>query len=642
MNFNHPSHPSNHSSNSSSPRSNATAASSHSPSNPSFNATTSTGSNPSSPPNANTPSRPVSPHHRRPRPCPDHVIAAVREKARIAELFPVSALQRSGRAFLTTCPWHDDRRPSLTVNPQTNRVHCFVCDKGTDAIGWLQDRHGLTFSEAVQELAERYGIPIPDENPEAAAKAEAEHKERQRLSAWRDRQQKDFHRALLDDLNQMGPAAIALRQRGLSEETAIAWGLGLNGTRLMLPIADSQGRCRGFSGRTLTGEEPKYRNSANDALFRKQELLFVLHHAAEAIRRSGEALLVEGPLDAIQLHQAGFTTAVSSMGTSLSVEQRQVLLRAGAKRLLIAYDGDTAGQRATGRLIEGHRGAAIAGELELAVVVLPSASDPDAYIREKGPEAFRCLLANAIHWLHWELDLLLAPLQADPDNLSVVQRCEQEAKRLLALLPTGALRQRAEQRLREALGVVPRVAPAPKGRPGDHIGRLRGGKAWAPCVSSTGGGSPGGREPGTLGRPAARFPAGRSPQEPATTAALESSAAHSPEQAAAVERAEFRALRLFLCSPVCRDPLAVLVVSNPLYRQAQACLVEAHRRLPRSIRTAHEDPLPKAVFALCPKLEPHLASLLEGLCTMEAAAREALFLAPEGELIAILDVLEAI
>ncbi len=96
------------------------------------------------------------------------------------------------------------------------------------------------------------------------------------------------------------------------------------------------------------------------------------------------------------------------------MEQRQALLRAGAKRLLMAYDGDTAGHRASGRLIEGHRGSAIARELELAVVALPSGSDPDAFIREKGPEAFRRLVANATHWLHWELEQLLVPLQADP------------------------------------------------------------------------------------------------------------------------------------------------------------------------------------------------------------------------------------
>jgi hypothetical protein len=190
--------------------------------------------------------------------------------------------------------------------------------------------------------------------------------------------------------------------------------------------------------------------------------------------------------------------------------------------------------------------------------------------------------------------------------------------------------------------VVPKVAPAPKGRAEEAAGRLRGGKAWAPCGGSAGGGRSGGRQPGTPGRPAAGFPAGRSPQEQGTTPTTEPAAALSPEQTAAIERAEFRALRLFLCSPVCRDPLAVLVVRNPLYRRAQACLVEAHRRLPRSIRTAQEDPLPKVVLALCPQLEPHLASLLEGLCTMEAAAREALFLAPEGEMMAILDVLEPV
>jgi hypothetical protein len=116
----------------------------------------------------------------------------------------------------------------------------------------------------------------------------------------------------------------------------------------------------------------------------------------------------------------------------------------------------------------------------------------------------------------------------------------------------------------------------------------------------------------------------------------------SPEQAAAIERAEFRALRLFLCSPVCRDPLAVLVITHPLYRQAQQCLAEAHRRLPRSIPTAQDDHLPRAILALCPQLEPHLASLLQGLCTLEAATREALFLAPEGEMMAILDVSEPV
>jgi DNA primase len=543
---------------------------------------------------------------RKPKPWPDHVIEAVRETAQIAELFPRSALQRSGRAYLTTCPWHNDKRPSLTVNPQRNRVHCFVCGKGTDAIGWLQESQGLTFAEAVQELARRYGIPLPEQNPEEAAKAEALRKERQRLLAWREKQQEAFHQALLDDIAVQGPALSYLQERGITPDTAIAWGLGLNARRLMLPICDAQGRCCGFSGRTLASEEPKYRNSTNDALFCKHKLLFGLQQAAAAIRRSGEVLLVEGPLDVIQLHQAGFPKAVAAMGTSLSAEQRQALIPAGARRLLVAYDGDPAGRKATGRLITELHPHLIAGGLDLAVVTLPAGSDPDGLIRKEGPGALQKLLDGAIHWLTWELDQLLAPLVANPDDLSAVQRCERQAKELLALLPSGALRQRAEQRLQEGLGVVPKVVcPKAKERQVERWVQAKGAQPWPPCASDP---------------------------DPAKEL----------DGATAIERAELRALRLFLCSPVCRDPLAVLVIHNELYRRAQACLVEAHRRLRGPIRSAQEDPLPRAVMAMQPQLEPRLAALLESLCIMDSHSREALFLKPEGEMTAVLDVLEPV
>jgi DNA primase len=109
----------------------------------------------------------------------------VRSQARITDLFPLSELRRSGSGYLATCPWHQDRRPSLTVNPERNRVHCFVCNRGADPIAWLEDRQGLSFREAVEELALRYAIPLPEQDPEAAARAEAEHQERQRLRQWR-------------------------------------------------------------------------------------------------------------------------------------------------------------------------------------------------------------------------------------------------------------------------------------------------------------------------------------------------------------------------------------------------------------------------------------------------------------------------
>jgi DNA primase len=529
----------------------------------------------------------------------------VRSQARITDLFPLSELRRSGSGYLATCPWHLDRRPSLTVNPERNRVHCFVCNRGADPIAWLEDRQGLSFREAVEELARRYAIPLPEQDPEAAARAEAEHKERQRLRQWRSQQQEEFHQALLSDLQTSGPAARYLEQRGISPETAIAWRLGLNASRLMLPIRDGQGRCCGFSGRSLNGEEPKYRNSKADLLFQKSQLLFGLDQAAAAIQRTGQVLLVEGPLDVIQLHQAGFTTAVAAMGTELTLEQLQLLQRRGVRRLLVVFDGDGAGRRATGQLIAGLRAALIGSGLELAVVELPSGSDPDGLIRSHGPHALQRPIEQARHWLQWEIDQLLAPLNADPDNLSVLQRCEAQGRELLSVLPPGALRERAERRLQEALGVVPQL------HHGLQPNRVKG--------TATG---------------------QHREQHPLAGSTASPPPAHS--DATQIERAEYRALRLFLCSPVCRDPLAVLVVRNDLYRRAQQCLVQVHQRITGPINSVQDDPLPRSVLAISPQLEPHLGQLLERLCSLDPGVRNTLFRQPEGEMMAILDTLEPV
>jgi DNA primase len=236
---------------------------------------------------------------------------------------------------------------------------------------------------------------------------------------------------------------------------------------------------------------------------------------------------------------------------------------------------------------------------------LPSGTDPDGLIRSHGPDALRRPIEQARHWLQWELDQLLAPLNADPDNLSVLQRCEAQARELLAVLPPGALRERAERRLQEALRVVPQL------HHGLQPHRAKG--------------------PGT-GRH-------REPQPPASPAASPPPAYGG---AAQIERAEYRALRLFLCSPVCRDPLAVLVIRNALYRRAQQCLVQVHQRITGPINSAQDDPLPRSVMAICPQLEPHLAQLLERFCSLDLGVRDTLFRQPEGEMMAVLDVLEPV
>jgi DNA primase len=538
--------------------------------------------------------------HRPPRPArgsassiPEHILATLRERARITDLFAPADLKQRGSEFLTLCPWHADTNASLTVSPRTNQVHCFVCSRGTDAIGWLQDRQGLTFSEAVQELAGRYNIHLPTADPEEERRAQEHRAERQRLLAWRQEQQEQFHKSLLVDLEQDGPAAQFLRQRGLTPETASSWGLGLNGSRLMLPLADGLGRCCGFSGRTLTGEEPKYRNSANDALFCKSELLFALDRAAPAIRRSGEALLVEGPLDAIQLHQAGLEHSVASLGTSFSLEQAQRMIRCGARRLWIAYDADRAGQQAAARVVSTCRPLAITGELDLLVVSLPVGEDPDSLVRSGGSEAIRSCLAGSSHWLEWELDRLLECLRADPGNLSLLQKAEKEGAAFLAQLPAGVLRHRAEQRLRNALeGFAPLAAPVEAEPQGE-------------------------------------------PQE-----------VRAPSQEQAILQAERRALRLFLHNPELREVLAVLVLSHPLHREAMGCLLHLEQRWRRELETSGvgdpEDGLLEALLGALPLLDPPVAALLAPMARCGEILRRRLREQAPDELMAILDVLEPV
>ena len=457
-----------------------------------------------------------------------------------------------------------------------------MCNRGADPIGWMQDQHGLGFREAVEELARRYGIPIPEQDPQAAARLEAEQRERARLLALRQGQQERFQRALAADLATGGPAAAFLRQRGLSAATAEAWGLGLNGQRLMIPIRDSQGRCCGFSGRSLSGAEPKYRNTTADALFRRSELLYGLDRAGPVIRRTGEALLVEGPLDVIQLHQGGIEHAIAAMGNALAPGQRQALQRSGARRLLLALDGDGPGRAASGALIAELRPMLIAAELELAVVALPAGSDPDDLLRQEGAEAFRARLQRAEHWLSWELEQLLVPFRTAPEDLAVVQRCETAGRRLLAVLPPGPLRRRAEHTLRQVLGAAPE-APVPT------------------------------QEAGTSQPPAA---------------------------ASLIERAEWRALRLFLASPTSRPLLAGLRFRTPLQRRAMEVLLEVQRRLPQD--DGQLDPMVRSVRALSERLEPELADLLQQLCCAGLEVQQMLEASLEGEVMAVLDVLEPV
>ncbi len=245
----------------------------------------------------------------------------------------------------------------------------------------------------------------------------------------------------------------------------------------------------------------------------------------------------------------------------------------------------------------------ISGQLELQVLPLPAGSDPDGLIRQGGAKAWQACLSQRRHWLDWELDQLLAPLAGAGDDLTVLQRCEREGAQLLALLPTGLLRQRAAERLQRALGVA--VRPA-------------------------GGGQ-------TSRRPEQP----EQPQEPAAASADGSSA-----QQEATAQAERRALRLFLCSPDCRPVLAELQLRQPLHREALGLLWRLEQRLipARGASSAHgstdSDGLVALLQVVSGQLDPTLAALVTGLSSGHALVCAELQRDPATELAAVLEVLE--
>jgi hypothetical protein len=254
------------------------------------------------------------------------------------------------------------------------------------------------------------------------------------------------------------------------------------------------------------------------------------------------------------------------------------------QRLVVAFDADEAGLKATGKLIAELRPLLISNQFELAVLALPHGSDPDDLLRAEGAAALRERLRRAAHWLTWELEQLLAPYRAAPEDLFVLQRCEIAGRKLLALLPAGALRQRVEDTFRRVLGEAPR-APLPD--PGSSA------------------------EANTIVPPPLR------------------------------ERAERRALRLYIAAPDCRAVIAGLRFDSALHRAALQALMGIQSRIPEGV-PPEQDPLPAGVQALCRKLEPNLAALLKDLCVAGREVQGMLGRDPGVELMAVMDVLEPV
>ena len=381
-------------------------------------------------------------------------IELVKEKASIVDAMEGVPLKRMGREFVTQCPWHDDRKPSLSISPQKNFAYCHVCQHGVDALGWLQDR-GLTFQEAIENIARKHNVEVQFENEEDNEKLKAERAERAQLYTKREKQQAAFSEALFANRD----ACVYLKERGISKATAETWGLGFTGDRLMVPLRDVQGRTVAFTGRALAGQMPKYKNSPSDLLYDKSRLVFGLDKAAESVRKTREVVITEGQFDVIKLHQEGISNVVACSGTALTEQQiNDLVRRCGAKTVTLCFDGDAAGEKAAYKALEKLQQLVLSETITLRILSMPAGEDPDSVTREHGAKYMGDLIADAPNWVQWWLGRELDKVNLE--DIESVQTAERGVKRILSVLPVGAQRAFVERRAAEVLGAAPAVKPA--------------------------------------------------------------------------------------------------------------------------------------------------------------------------------------
>ncbi len=339
-------------------------------------------------------------------------------------------LRRQGRNYVALCPWHDDSRPSLQVNPERQSWKCWVCDIGGDVFSFLMQIEGIEFREALEMLAERAGIPLHAREPRRTSSG-GEPADKRTLFAAMAWAEGVYHDCLLRS-SAAAPAREYLQSRQITPESVERFHLGFappewswlqaqvskspfdmkaletvgliarseSGRlydrfrgRVLFSIRDAQGRPVAFGGRVMPGagseNAAKYVNSPETPLFSKSNLLYSLDIARDALRRSKTALVMEGYTDCIVAHQQGFKDAVAVLGTALGENHVRILKRF-ADRIVLVLDGDEAGQRRANEVLE----LFVAEQADLRILTLPGGTDPCDFLLQKGTAAFAELLEH--------------------------------------------------------------------------------------------------------------------------------------------------------------------------------------------------------------------------------------------------------
>ena len=433
----------------------------------------------------------------------DNFLRELQERTDIEQLVGSYVdLKRRGKTFVGLCPFHNEKTPSFTVYPDSNSFYCFGCGAGGDAITFIRRIENLDYVEAVRFVAQQAGVKMPEGGFDDTLS-----KKRNRILSANREAAKFFYKTLYSDKGAEGLAYF--NKRMLSKETITHFGLGFapdswdslrnhlkslgysdielyeanlikrsekNGSvhyydnfrnRVMFPIIDLRGNVVGFSGRVLDDSKPKYVNTADTLVYKKGNGIFAMNFAKNA--NEGKFIIVEGQMDVITLHQAGFTNAIACLGTAFTQEQANLISRY-ADEVYVCYDSDQAGQVAT------RKAAAILGStgIRIKIVRLTGGKDADEIIKLRGKEYFRGLLEGAANKIEFDIlnerskydlstdDGRVNFLNAAADILAAVGEIERDIYASRLANETGASKEAILAKAKQRSAVVRRKAAEQK------------------------------------------------------------------------------------------------------------------------------------------------------------------------------------
>ena len=409
---------------------------------------------------------------------PDSFIQELLNRIDIVDLIDgYVRLKKAGANFVACCPFHNEKTPSFSVSPGKQFYHCFGCGAHGTAIGFLMEYSGLSFVDAVKDLAARVSMPVPEDDRRRPGGGAS----RVSLSEIMAQAARYYY----EQLKRSDKAIAYLKKRGLSGEIARRFGIGYapeawqnlgavfeNYTqtelqtaglvikndqgrlydrfrdRVMFPIISQAGEVIAFGGRVIGEGEPKYLNSPETPLFEKGQEVFGLPQARTALREKNTVIVVEGYMDVVALAQHGIGNVVATLGTATTARHVRKLLRQ-VDRIVFCFDGDAAGRKAAWRALENTL-EALPEQKSVGFVFLPEPEDPDSFVRSQGVAAFERLVAEALPLS----EFLMRELAARCDMTSAEGRANlvAEAKPLLSRLQTPFLRLQLIKRLAEASG----------------------------------------------------------------------------------------------------------------------------------------------------------------------------------------------